>query len=207
MKQIYPMRLFRSCLALCAVLLATQGHAHEQLAATAKSAAARKSPLPARKSGLWEVMLRSDTPGPRMGQTVRMCTNAESEPVMLMAIVPGQEDCHEIKATRRAKGTGYDIRTVCYVHDNRVETRMELTGDLLSAYEGRFAAKFSQPTARPSVPTVFEGRWLGACQPGQRPGDMVLPNGVTVNVVDDKKRAEEAHGHEGHDHSGHGHKH
>jgi hypothetical protein len=187
------------------VLLAAQGHAHEQQATAAKDAAARKSPLPVRKSGLWEVTLRDDTPGPRMGQTVRMCTNAESEPVMLMAIVPGQEDCHEIRATRRAKGVGYDIRTVCYVHDNRVETRMELTGDLLSAYEGRFSVKFSLSSALPPAPTVFEGRWLGACQPGQRPGDMVLPNGVTVNVVDDRKRAESAH--EDPDHSGHGHKH
>ena len=180
------MQFTRSCLALCMALLAAQGYAHEEQAGTA-----RKSQLPARKSGLWEVTLRSDTSGPRTGQTVQQCTSAEAEPVMLMAIVPGQENCREIRATRHAKKAGYYIRTVCQVHDNRVETRMELTGDLQSAYEGRFSVKFSRSTAPAQTPTVFEGRWLGACKPGQRSGDMVLPIGVTVNVVDDKKHAEE----------------
>ena len=189
----------RSCLALCAAMLALQGHAHEPPKST-RSAAAHKSPLPARKSGLWEVMVRSDTPGPRQGQTVLQCTSTEAERVMLMAVVPGQENCREIKVARRAKGAGYDIHTVCYVHDNRVEARMELTGDLQSAYAGRFSVKYSQAPVRDPGPMAFEGRWLGACRPGQRLGDMVLPNGVTVNVVDDKRRAEAAHVHEGRAH-------
>ncbi len=170
------MPLTRPCfLALCAALLAGPGHAHEPHA-----------PLPARKNGLWEVTVRSDTPGPRTGQTVQQCTSAEAERVMLMAIVPGQENCSEVRASRRPGGAGYDIRTVCHVHGRRVETRMALTGDLQSAYEGRFTVTSSQATP----PMAFQGRWLGACQTGQRPGDMVLPNGVTVNVVDDKQRAE-----------------
>ena len=41
---------------------------------------------------------------------------------------------------------------------------------------------------------LIEGRWLGTCSAGQRAGDMVLPNGITVNVVDDKKRAESTPG-------------
>ena len=114
---------------------------------------------------------------------------------MLMAIVPGQENCHETPAARRAEGAGYDIRTVCQVHGNRIETRMKLEGDLQSAYEGHFVVKLSQAVPQPPGPMAFEGRWLGACKAGQRPGDMVLPNGVTVNVVDDRKRAE-AHGHQ-----------
>jgi len=187
------MRLPPSCLALCAALLAVPGQAHEPPAPA-------KSPLPVRKSGLWEVTVRSDTPEPRQGQTVLQCTSAEAEPVMLMSIVPGQENCRKVKATRRrAKGGGYDIHTVCYVHDNRIEARMELAGDLRSGYTGRFSVKFAQAPISDPGPRAFEGRWLGACKPGQRPGDMVLPNGVTVNVVDDKKRAEaherEEHGH------------
>ncbi|AVP57139.1 DUF3617 domain-containing protein [Pulveribacter suum] len=159
----------------------------------------KKNPMPARKSGLWEVTLRGESPGPRQGQTVLQCTNTEAEAYMLMSIVPGQENCGEVKVARRAKGAGYDIRTVCQTHSNRVDTRMELTGDLQTAYVGRFSAKYSQRPLRDPGPTVFEGRWLGDCKLGQRPGDMVLPNGVTVNVVDDKKRAEahetEEHGH------------
>ena len=203
----------RPCLlALCTVLLAAQSHAHEshepRFAAAAK-AAVRKSSLPARKSGLWEVTVRSDDlvlrrqgQAQQRPQTVQMCTSAEAEPVMLFAVVPGQTDCHEVRVTRRARnaGGGYDISTVCYVHDNRVDAHMDLRGDLESAYSGSYSVKYTRTPLQNTGRMVFEGRWMGACKPGQRAGDMVLPNGVTVNVVDAVKRAAEGHGHEGHNH-------
>lgn len=209
--------LVASTLALCAALVAAPAVAQ----APAKEVAKKKaSPLPARKPGLWEVTLRSEGlslkrqgqgqgQGPQRPQTVQQCTTTEAEPVMLLSIVPGQGHCHEVTVKRRAQGGGHDIRTVCYVHDNRVDMQMELMGDLRSAYNGAFDAKYTQTPLDNTGRMVFEGRWLGACKPGQRAGDMVLPNGVTVNVVDDRKRAEShSHkGHEGHDHSAPGHKH
>ena len=208
--------LAASTLALCAALVAAPAAAQ----APAKEVAKKKaSPLPARKPGLWEVTLRSEGlslkrqgQGPQRPQTVQQCTSTESEPVMLLSIVPGQEACREVTAKRRAQGGGHDIRTVCYVHDNRVETQMELVGDLRSAYSGAFDVKYTQTPLDNTGRMVFEGRWLGACKPGQRAGDMVLPNGVTVNVVEDRKRAESRgqkgqEGQEGHDHSAPGHKH
>lgn len=160
------------------------------------------SRLPARKSGLWEVTLRPEGPGPRTGQTVQQCTSAQAEPVMLLSILRGQEHCSEVKVARRAAsaGGGYDIRTVCEVHDNPVRAQVVLRGDLQSAYTGTFEVKFLATPQNDTGRVAFEGRWLGACKPGQRPGDMVLPNGVTVNVVDDKTRAE-AQGREGHGHA------
>lgn len=157
--------------------------------------------LPARKNGLWEVILRPEGPGPRTGQTVQQCTSAQAESVMLLSILRGQEHCSEVKVTRRAAsaGGGYDIRTFCEVHDNPVRAQVALRGDLQSAYSGTFEVKFPATPQNDTGRVAFEGRWLGACKPGQRPGDMVLPNGVTVNVVDDKKRAE-SHGHEGYGH-------
>lgn len=197
------MRFTPSCLALCAALLAAQGMAHE--APTARGKAPRKTAFPARQSGLWEVTVRSDDlvlkragQAPHRPQTVRMCTSAEAEPVMLLALLPSQEDCHAVKVTRRPPkaGAGYAIATVCYVHDNRVDARIELQGDLRSAYRGTFDVTYAQTPLGNTGRMAFEGRRLGACPAGQRPGDMVLPNGVTVNVVDDRKRAQgRAHGH------------
>ena len=207
------MPFLRSCAALCVALAAFQGGVHAAPAAQKKAQAS--TPLPARKAGLWEVTVRSDDLVlPRRGQskprpqTVRMCTNAAAEPVMLFAIVPGQERCKEVAARPRSTsvGGGWEIRSVCFVHDNRVEADMQLTGDLRSEYQGAYSVKYQSTPLENTGRMLFEGRWLGSCQPGQRPGDMVLPNGVTVNVVNDRKRAEgqapEGHGH---DHSGHKH--
>ena len=201
------MRKGKYGLALCAMLLAGPGLAHEAPGVPKK--AAQASFLPARKAGLWEVTLRGDDLVPtRPGQaaprpqTVQQCTTPDTESTMLLSILPGQEDCHEIKVQRRTKsaGGGYDITTLCYVHGNRVDTQMELQGNLRAAYSGAYDVKYAQTPQHNKGRMLFEGRWLGACKPGQRPGDMVLPNGITVNVVDDKRRAE-AQSSEAHDHA------
>ncbi len=210
------MQYGKSAIALCVALVVVHSAAHEAAPSGKQSAKAppaqKKSPLPARKNGLWEVMVRSDDLVlKRAGQaaprplTVRQCTSAETESVMLTSIMPGQEDCHDLKVRRRGKGGGYDITSTCYVHENRLNAQMELLGDLQSAYSGSFSATYPQTPIHNTGRMVFEGRWLGACLSGQRPGDMVLPNGVTVNVVDDRKRAENhnhdhQHGHQGHKH-------
>lgn len=183
-------------LALCAALLALQGNAHE-VPVSKKSQ--QKAHLPARKSGLWEVTVRSDElrlrrhgQAQNRPQTVQMCISAEAEAVMLFAIVPGQQNCREVTVQPRntKDGGGWDIHTVCFVHDNRVEADMQLTGDLASEYRGAYNVKYPHTPINDTGRMLFEGRWLGECRTGQRPGDMVLPNGVTVNVVDDQQRAE-----------------
>lgn len=204
------MQYRKSILALFVALTAAHAAAHEATPTARQSTkaqpAAKKSSLPARKSGLWEVTVRSDDlvlksagQGPQRPLTVRQCTSPEAEPVMLTSIMPGQDDCHGLKVARRTKGAGYDITTACYVHENRLNARMELLGDLQSAYNGTYNVTYPQTPFNNTGRMVFEGRWLGPCSAGQRPGDMVLPNGVTVNVVDDRKRAE-SHDHEGHKH-------
>ncbi|MBS0293644.1 MAG: DUF3617 family protein, partial [Proteobacteria bacterium] len=182
--------------------LAQQGHAHEE--ATGKKKSVQKTPLPARKPGMWEVTVRSDDlmlrrkgQASARSQTVQMCTSAQAEPVMLFAIVPGQQNCREVSVRPRSvsDGGGWDIHTACLMHDNPTEADMLLTGDLAREYRGAYSVRYAQTPINNTGRVVFEGRWLGTCKPGQRPGDMVLPNGVTVNVVDDKRRAEGEAGH------------
>jgi hypothetical protein len=36
---------------------------------------------------------------------------------------------------------------------------------------------------------TMEGKWLGACAADQRPGDIMMGNGVKINIPDMQKRA------------------
>lgn len=212
------MTLTRFALLLGTSLLAAQGvmHASASPAVPADrqghAAAPRLDPLPARRDGLWELTLRSHAPGPQKPIKVLQCTSAEAERYMLTSVMSSQENCRQIRVQRsgRSASRSYDIQTVCYVHDHRVDGHMRLTGDLQSAYRGQFSVQVANEPQRAASPTTVEGRWLGACRPGQRPGDMVLPSGITVNVVDDMRRAEgrPPHAndpHHGHDHHPHDH--
>jgi hypothetical protein len=162
-----------------------------------KAAVDPRAALPARKAGLWEVTVQPHAPAGMGGmrqppQTVRQCTSAKAERVMLLAILPGQEQCGTFKVVTRAGqgGKGYDIVAACKVHDQRVSVSARLRGDLQSVYSGTYRVEYPGAPMGSSGPVDFQGRWLGACAAGQRPGDMVLPNGIKVNVVDDVGRAE-----------------
>lgn len=154
------------------------------------------SELPTRKAGQWEVTVRR-TADPGNTQKVLQCTDRRAEPIMLLAVVPGQEHCHEMQVKKNQQG--HEVRATCFVHDNRVDATVHLSGDFRTAFRGHFEVKYSKPVRFDAGRTEFEGRWLGACTAGQRVGDMVLPNGATVNVVADRKRAE-SQGHAGHNH-------
>ncbi|MGB3393593.1 MAG: DUF3617 family protein [Stenotrophomonas sp.] len=156
--------------------------------------------LPARKAGLWEVTVQAHAAN-GLGSaiqpafTVQQCTNAAAEPVMLLALLPEQGNCTETHVAKRSgKGGGYDIATECSVHGRPVLGHMALWGDLQGIYGGEFSVNFPQAPQNNIGPVAFQGRWLGTCKPGQKPGEMVLPNGITVNPVNDAAR------HEGHDH-------
>lgn len=187
--RIYTVICLSSMLAPALALLSAQ-------AASGKPGDPRAD-LPARKAGLWEVTVMAHAPRGMGGmrqlpQTVRQCTDARAERVMLFAILPAQENCRDIRVAKRGaqKGDGYDIDSVCSTHGRRVKARMALRGDLITVYSGTYTAEYPEFPQNNSGPVDFQGRWLGNCTPGQRPGDMVLPNGAVVNVVDDVGRAE-----------------
>ncbi|PJI96654.1 hypothetical protein CLU85_1408 [Acidovorax sp. 69] len=155
--------------------------------------------VPTRKAGLWEVSIRAEGEAEALALKVLQCTDRASDALTLMSIAPGQENCRK-PVVERLKTKGYRIRTACVVHEQRVNTVMDLRGDVTSRYEGRLETRYPTMASQTPSPKLFEGRWLGECRAGMRPGDMLLPNGVTVNVVDDRRRAEINQDHKGHKH-------
>jgi hypothetical protein len=186
------------------VVSMSDGRAHEA-PVSQQRADVRSVTLPVRKDGLWAVTVRSDDlvlrqqgqakPGP---VTVQMCTRREVEPVMLLSMVPGQENCQKLEVVRLGKTAeaGFEVRSTCQVHDVKSEMQLELRGDLQARYHGSFSVNFPQMPMQNTGRMVFEGRWLGECAAGQRPGDIRLPNGATVNVVEARQRAEKSPEHD-----------
>jgi hypothetical protein len=65
----------------------------------------------------------------------------------------------------------------------------EITGDFNSAYTVRSTSHSERgPSALPrDSTTTIEAKWLGACKGDQKPGDIMMPGGIKMNVKDMEK--------------------
>ncbi len=59
-------------------------------------------------------------------------------------------------------------------------------GDFNSAYTVKSTSHSERgPNAAPGDHvTTIEAKWLGACKPDQKPGDVVMPGGFKMNIKD-----------------------
>jgi hypothetical protein len=148
----------------------------------AAATAAGAQDFPKLKPGLWQMTTTSakrDGPAPR---PTSMCLDDSVQQAMYTmstGMMTGMCSKHDIKVA----GGKVTANAICDLGGTRMESRavMTLTGN--TAYRTEAHATFDPPMmgTREST-TVIEGRHVGACKPGQQPGDMILPGGQTVNI-------------------------
>ena len=133
--------------------------------------------LPARKAGLWQV----DTTVAGHTVSMKQCIDAQTDQIMQarFASLP-QHNCskHDVQ---KSEGR-ITIDSVCSIAGRTTTGHAVITGSFDSAYTMVMTSEVKGiPTPRNITMTA---KWLGPCAAGQKPGDMVLPNGRTVNIID-----------------------
>ncbi|QWG15905.1 DUF3617 domain-containing protein [Bradyrhizobium sediminis] len=149
---------------------------------------ARAAELPVRKAGLWEMKtLRTGSPMPEM--TIQHCTDAATDKEMSSSFSPASKEiCSKQDIQKTA--TGYVTDSVCSVAGMTITSHAEISGDFNSAYTVK-STSHSERAPAATVPrdstTTIEAKWLGACKPDQKPGDIVMPGGIKMNIMDMEK--------------------
>ena len=85
--------------------------------------------------------------------------------------------------------TGYVSDSVCKVGAMSITSHSDINGDFNSGYTVKSTSHNEGGPAnvpRDSTTTV-EAKWLGACKADQKPGDIVMPGGMKMNVKDMEK--------------------
>jgi hypothetical protein len=143
--------------------------------------------IPVRKPGLWEMkVLRTGAPLPEM--TMQHCTDETADKEMGTGLGPAAKDiCSKNDIQKTA--TGYVADSVCSIAGASITSHSEITGDFNSAYTVKSTVHTEHgPTAVPrDSTTTIEAKWLGACKPDQKPGDVVMPGGFKLNIKDAEK--------------------
>ena len=151
------------------------------------SAPALALDMPTRKAGLWELKMTFE--GRKIPpQTMKHCTDAATDKLMNGNYGgSAQQNCSKQDMTNSNGSIVVD--SVCNFGGATVTSHAVVTGSFDSAYKvdvtstrsgGPVAAGMA---AKGSTHMVIEAKWLGPCAAGQKPGDIIMSNGMSMNVL------------------------
>jgi hypothetical protein len=142
--------------------------------------------LPSRKPGLWEVRTSIEgRNGP--GLTIRQCIDASTDQMMQSSAGPlAQAACSRRDVEK--SGNTVTIDSACTLAGKTATSHAAITGSFDSAYTMTVT---SQSGALPGgkMTMTIAAKWLGPCTADQKPGDMIVGNGVKMNILEMQKRA------------------
>ena len=146
--------------------------------------AAHADDLPIRKAGLWEMKM-SLAGGQLPAMTMQQCTDEASDKDMATTFGPMQKDMCPKNETKKTSD-GYVIDAVCTTSGISMTSHSEITGDFNSGYTMKVTSKAEgSPKSVPrDTSMTIEAKWLGACKADQKPGDIMMPGGMKMNVKD-----------------------
>jgi Protein of unknown function (DUF3617) len=132
--------------------------------------------LPTRKAGLWDMKITT-----AQGQSVQMqqYTDATTDQAMQARAGTGPHgDCS--KRDMQRSGATITIDSVCTMAGKTLTSHVVIAGSFDSDYTMTVT---SQGDAVPAGrTTTISAKWLGPCAADQRPGDMIMPNGMKMNI-------------------------
>ena len=131
--------------------------------------------LPMRKAGLWEITTSVASHSIKMQQ----CTDANTDQAMQAhAGSAPQGDCS--KRDVQKSGATTTIDAICTFAGKTMTSHIVVTGSFDSEYT---LTMTSQAEGMPAgTAATLKAKWLGPCAADQKPGDMILPNGMKLNI-------------------------
>jgi len=146
--------------------------------------------FPKLKPGLWEMERAPDRSAasapnrPAASNRTTMCLDESVQRDMLdMAVgnMEGQCSRHDFKRS----GNRLTGDFVCDIGGSSMHSKSTTVFDGNSAYRTEIDTTYEPPfMGQRQTKMVMRAHNVGACKPGQRPGDVVMPNGHTMNMRD-----------------------
>ena len=141
--------------------------------------------LPSRKPGLWEIKIGFENRNAQ-GPTMRQCIDAATDHAMQSSAGPvAQQTCPNPNVQRTA--TGITIDATCTIGGKSATTHAIVTGSFDSAYTMTVTTQGEGAPAGTRTMTM-SAQWLGPCAADQKPGDMIMSNGMKMNIIEMQRR-------------------
>ena len=133
------------------------------------------TPVPHQKDGLWE----SSATMRGRPFTTQSCVTEESQAKMsAFSSQMRQRNCSSSSITHNLDGS-WSSTSTCKFGGMVRTTHAHITGDLNAKY---VVTVFADGSDKPE--TTMTMTWMGPCKPGMRGGDVIMTNGMKMNMLD-----------------------
>jgi hypothetical protein len=142
--------------------------------------------LPLRKPGLWQVKTSiGDSSAP--ARVVQQCIDAATDQMMQSSAGPfASAACPERKV--QSSENSITIDSTCTFGGKPAIAHSVVTGSFDSAYTMTVTSQ-SEDIPGGKMMMTMDAKWLGPCAADQKPGDVVLGNGVKINLPELQKHS------------------
>ncbi len=143
--------------------------------------------LPARKPGLWQITIAG-----AHSMKVRQCSDAASDETIFQTGIGLSNNCGKpqvqesdntitIDSVCKSEGKSGD-KSAGKSAAKSTASHIVITGSLESKYTMTMTGQ------APGKTMTLYAEWLGPCGAGQKPGDVIMPDGVKINLLSAEKR-------------------
>jgi hypothetical protein len=145
-------------------------------ALTFGAAVAQAQQPPHQRVGLWQ----NDMVMAGRNMTTKFCVDAATaaRSSAFSAGVRKNANCKNMQITRNPDGSWTSVSTCEFRPGVMRTTRSDVRGDFNSKVTMTMR---SPPTAAPEMSMTMT--WLGPCLPGQKGGDVIMPNGAKISTL------------------------
>jgi Protein of unknown function (DUF3617) len=141
--------------------------------------------MPSRKAGLWEVKMSIENRG-APGQAIQQCIDPSTDQMMQSSAGPlAAGACSKRDVQRSANGMTID--STCTIAGKTATSHAIVTGSFDSAYTMTVTSQ-SEGMPGGGMTMTMQAKWLGPCAADQKPGDMIMPGGIKLNILEMQKR-------------------
>lgn len=139
-------------------------------------------PFPHRRPGLWEQ--RTSVAGALASAVVtRICIDKATEAALISAgSGTARKNCSMTQSNTVGTATISDATCTIGALTVSSHTVGTFIGD--TAFELNTTSHMTGPNAPPVTVTVVNGKWTGACPPTMKPGDMQMPDGRIIRLIE-----------------------
>jgi hypothetical protein len=140
---------------------------------------------PSRKPGLWEVRTTFENRN-GAGLAAQQCIDASTDQMMQSTAGPMAQAACARRDIQKSDDT-ITIDSTCTLAGKTATSHAVITGSFDNAYTMTVT---SQSDALPGgkIAMTVVAKWLGPCGADQKPGDLIMGNGVKMNILDMRER-------------------